>query len=184
MASKELINWSTWLRIQDISIDKVLFCQKVNIKNGIRLSAFSADQPFRILSSCSHPVNIMYWVLAKVSQTDQRTPTLSVDELSWLFLFSRWEGNALAPSHQMEWHISLTFMQLLNYRRNGENWHWCNFWIIDGREKCLIFFKSIYCIIVAKPEDLDDFCWFVMTKCDFRMLNNLNLTTPSQENHF
>ena len=37
-------------------------------------------------------------------------------KLSWLFLFWRLEGNALAPSHQMELKLSLTFVQLLNYR--------------------------------------------------------------------
>ena len=36
-----------------------------------------------------------------------------------LFLFSRWEGNALASSYQVELGLSLTYMQLLNFRCNS-----------------------------------------------------------------
>ena len=73
--------------------------------------------------------------LAKVSPTDMRTVYFLTSylrsgwELFWLFLFGRVEENALAPSHQMELHISFAFAQLLNYR--------CELWSI-----CILYLEQ------------------------------------------
>ena len=36
--------------------------------------------------------------------------------MSWLFLFERWEGNTLALFRQVELHVALAIVQLLNHR--------------------------------------------------------------------
>ena len=56
--------WLSRLMIQDIPTDKVLFCQKVDGQNRIRLfpplNHFRSNQPFVIHSSATNPTNLTF----------------------------------------------------------------------------------------------------------------------------
>ena len=67
-------SWPSRPNIQDISIDNVLFCHKADGQHGIRLSAFfclsafSANQPFKIHSSSGNTLTLLETTVVEFSE--------------------------------------------------------------------------------------------------------------------